>query len=308
MNLQVQFDAMLLHSGGAMMVYGVQVTTKANPTVLRRQLGTELRRMREQAKRTVAWTAEQLGWSESKVSRVETAHIGIRRPDLERLLALYGVSDVERDRLISMAQQARQRAWWEVYGDTLFSSYETYIGFEAEASSIRTFEPTIVPGLLQTAEYAKAVIRVDYPDDPDLVSQRVSVRMARQEILTRDPAAQFWAILDETVLRRPIGGPHVMRRQLMRLVEVSELSMITIQVLPMSVGAHRALAGSFVLLEFPNATEHPLVYCEGMTGGVFRSKPDEVSRYRDSFESLRAASMDPQCSVEFIAAVAQGEK
>ncbi len=284
------------------------MATKANPTVLRRQLGAELRRMREQAKRTVAWTADRLGWSESKVSRVETANIGIRRPDLERLLDLYGAPAAERDRLIALAGQARQRAWWEAYGETLFSSYETYIGFETEASVICTFEPTLVPGLLQTAEYAKAVVQIDYSDDPDLVSQRVSVRMARQEILTRDPAPQLYAILDEAVLRRPIGGPHVMRRQLLRLVEASELAMISIQVLPLSVGAHRALAGSFVLLEFPGDAEHPMVYCEGMTGGVFRSKPDDVSRYQESFEALRAAAMDPERSVELIGAVARGER
>jgi transcriptional regulator with XRE-family HTH domain len=285
------------------------MASKPSPTMLRRQLGAELRRLRDRAQRTVSDVAGELGWSESKLSRIETASTGIRNPDLERLLGVYGVADKERIRLLALSGQARQRAWWEAYGDVLPNAYETYIGFEAEASAILTYEAQVVPGLLQTSEYANAVIQADAVyDDPEVVSQRVAVRKARQAVLTRDPPPTLWAILDEAALRRPIGGPNVLRRQMLRLVEASERPTVTIQVLPFSVGAHRALAGSFIILEFPGEPDPPLVYSEGMTGGVFRSKSEEINSYRMSFEALRAAALPPAESVEFIASAARGNK
>lgn len=276
-----------------------------SPTMLRRQLGAELRRLRERAQRTVADVAGQLGWSESKLSRIETAHIGIRKPDLERLLGVYDLDNPARARLLAVAVRSRQRAWWEAYGDALPDAYETLIDFEAEAGSIFTYESQVVPGLLQTSEYASAVTQAYVLDEPvDFVDQRVQVRMARQAVLTRDPAPELWAILDEAVLRREIGGPDVLRRQALRLMEMSERPTITIQVLPFSVGAHPALNGSFILLEFPNGSEQPLAYSEGITGGVFRNKPEHVSRYRLIFEALRDLSLSPAESLDMIAAVA----
>lgn len=297
---------MLMHADSRDMHYGVQVA--GNPTVLRRQLGAELRRLRDGTGRTVAAAATELGWSESKLSRIETAHIGIRRSDLERLLALYRVSEVDRDRLLALAGQARQRAWWEAYGDSLASAYETFIGFEAEASAIYNFEAQVVPGLLQTAEYARAVTQIEHTTEPDLVGQRVAVRMARQAIMTREPPPRFWAILDEALLRRPIGGTDVMRRQLLRLVEHGERTNITIQVLPFEAGSHRGLTGSFVVLEFAGREENPIVYCDGMTGGVIRSRPEDLRTYFMSFEALRSVSMNPADSMDFIAAIARGER
>jgi len=276
--------------------------------VLRRQLGAELRRLREATGRTAAAAADQLDWSESKLSRIETAHTGIRNADLERLLALYKVSDQERAKLLAIAGQSRQKAWWEAYGDSLPNAYETYIGFEAEATGIFTYQCQVVPGLLQTAEYARAVHQIDHPGDEDLVSQLVTVRMARQALLTREPRPKLWAVIDEAILRRPVGGHDVMRRQLRRLVEAAELSMITIQVLPFEAGAHRALTGSFVVLEFAGSAEQPLVYSEGMTGGVIRSKPEELRAYWMSFEALKTASLSEPESVDFITAVARDEK
>lgn len=281
-----------------------RMVTRPSPTMLRRQLGAELRRLRDQAKRTVADVARDLGWSESKLSRIETAHSGIRNPDLERLLKLYRTQEAERKRLTALAAQARQRAWWEAYGDALPNAYETYIGFEAEATSIFNYQAQLVPGLLQTAEYASAVVQADgVSDNPLVLEQRVAVRMARQAVLTREPPPTLWVILDEAVLRRPIGGKDVLRRQLGRLIEAADRPMITIQVLPFTVGAHRALAGSFVVLEFAGGADESLVYSEGMTGGVFRSRPDELRSYLMSFEALRTAALSPQKSVEFIEAV-----
>jgi hypothetical protein len=273
--------------------------------MLRRQLGAELRRLRDRAMRTVADVAGELDWSESKLSRIETANSGIRRPDLERLLGVYGVADAERSRLLALAGQARQRSWWEAYGDALPDAYETYIGFEAEATSIFTYEAQVVPGLLQTDEYASAIMRAFLAHDrPDVIGQRVAVRMARQAVLTRDPPPTLWAILDEAVLRRQIGGPDVMRRQLQRLVEMSERQVVTLQVLPFNTGAHRALDGSFIMLEFGGSSDHPLAYSEGVTGGVFRSKPEELRTYWMTFEALRNAALNVDKSVEFISAVA----
>lgn len=282
------------------------MAVKPSPTTLRRQLGAELRRLR--ADRTVADVAAEVGWSESKLSRIETAHTGIRPKDLDLLLEAYSVAEDVRVRIRALAGQSRQRAWWEAYGDVLPTAYETYIGFEAEATGIFTYEAQIVPGLLQTAEYASAVIQADgvYEED-EVHSQRVAVRMARQAVLTREPPPKLSVILDEAVLRRQVGGPDVMRRQLSSLAEANDRKMITVQVLPFAVGAHRALAGSFVILEFTGDSDHPLVYSEGMTGGVFRSRPEELRSYWMSFEALRAAALNPRQSAAFINAAAHGD-
>lgn len=281
---------------------------KSNPTVLRRQLGAELRRLRELSGRTVANAAEAVGFSESKLSRIETAHSTIRNTDLDRLLALYDSSEAERTRLLALAGQSRQRAWWEAYGDSLPNAYEAFIGFESEATAIFNFECQVVPGLLQTAEYAYAVTQIDHKEEPDLVNQRVSVRMARQAVLTREPPPRLWVILDESILRRQIGGQDLMRRQLLRVVEAAELAMITVQVLPFEVGVHRGLTGSFTVLEFAGSAEQPLVYCEGMTGGVIRSKPEELRQYWMSFEALKTAALSEADSIAFITGVARGER
>jgi len=269
--------------------------------MLRRQLGAELRRLRERAQRTVAEVAADLGWSESKLSRIETANTSIRSADLQRLLGTYKVTDQENARLAAFANMARQRAWWEGYGDALLDPYKTWLGFEAEAKSIYTYDAIILPGLLQTNEYASAIIRaVSVGERADVVEQRVAVRMARQAVLTRVPPVELISVIDEAVLRRPVGGPDVMRRQLMRLLEVSEQPAITIQVLPFSVGAHRGIDGSFSILEFPTGLDDPLAYCDGMTGGVFRSKSDDLRRYWSSLEALRAVALGPAESTEFI--------
>jgi transcriptional regulator with XRE-family HTH domain len=304
--MQVQNDTAMLHHVPQDYAKVCMMTSKPSPTLLRRQLGAELRRLREAARRTVADVAAGLGWSPSKLSRIETASIGISGADLELLVDEYGVGDKDRSRLLALRGQARQRAWWEAYGDALPDAYETLIGFEAEATAIFTYEAQVVPGLLQTAEYASAVVQADgVYDDPDVINQRVAVRMARQAALTREPPPRLDVVLDEAVLRRPIGGPDLHRRQLLRLLEAAERPEVAIQVLPFDAGAHRALAGSFIILEFAAGSDHPLVYCEGMTGGVFRSKPEELRSYLTSFAALRDAALDPGRSTEFIAALAQ---
>jgi transcriptional regulator with XRE-family HTH domain len=280
------------------------MVSKTSPTLLRRQLGAELRRLREGTHRTVAEIAADLGWSSSKLSRIETASIGISSGDLERLLAGYGVDGRERSRLLALRGQARQRSWWESYGDALPDPYETFIGFESEAAEILAYEAQLVPGLLQTDEYAKAVTESDgVYSDPEVLGQRVAVRMARQAVLAREPPPRLSVILDEAVLRRPVGGWDVLHRQLMRLLETAQRPTVTVQVLPFDVGAHRGLAGSFMILEFAEDAEGPLVYCDGMTGGVLRRKPEEVRSYQTSFAALREAALSPGRSAEFINAL-----
>ncbi len=277
---------------------------KPSPSTLRRQVGAELRRLR--GDRTAADVAATLGWSESKLSRIETAHTGVRPKDLDALLETYGAKPELRARIRAVAAQSRQRGWWEAYGDVLPDAYETYIGFEAEATSIYSYDAQLVPGLLQTAEYAAAVAQaVDVFDDADAVGRRVAVRMARQAVLTRDPPPRLYTVVDEAVLHRPIGGADVMRRQLSRLAEANERPMITVQVLPFTAGAHRGLDGAFAILEFAGGADQPLVYSDTMTGGVFSNKPEDLRSYWMSFEALRAAALSPADSVGFIAAMAR---
>jgi transcriptional regulator with XRE-family HTH domain len=269
--------------------------------MLRRQLGAELRRLRERAQRTVAEVAAELGWSESKLSRIETANTSIRSADLQRLLGLYKVPEQDRSRLSAFANMARQRAWWEGYGDALLDPYKTLLGFESEAKAIYAYDAVLLHGLLQTNEYASAIIRaVSVGERADVIEQRVAVRMARQAVLTRDPPVELYVVIDEAVLRRPVGGASVMRRQLRRLVEVSEQPAITLQVLPFAVGAHRGVDGAFSILEFPTGTDDPLVYADGMTGGVFRSKSDDVRRYWAGLDSIRTNALDTRKSIKFI--------
>jgi transcriptional regulator with XRE-family HTH domain len=272
--------------------------------MLRRQLGAELRRLREQTGRTCADVAGELSWSESKLSRIETAHSGISNRDLDRLLRVYGLAEPVQVRLRALVTQSRQRAWWEAYGDVLPDAYETYIGFEAEARQLSTYQSLVVPGLLQTDEYAQAVIKADATsDDPNLVAQRVSVRLARSAVLTREPPLQLQVVLDEAALRRPIGSPGVMRRQLLWLTEAGKRPNVVLQVLPFSAGAHRGLAGSFTILSFPNDADTPVVYSEGMTGGVFRTRSEDLRSYAEAFEALQAAAFEPRLSAEFLIAV-----
>jgi len=281
-----------------------------SPTMLRRHVAAELRRLREHAHRSVADVAGDLGWSESKLSRIETANTGVRNSDLERLLMLYGVEDSERSRLLALAAQARQRGWWEAYGDALPDAYTTYIGFEAEARSIFAYQAQVVYGLLQTAEYASAIMHsTEFFDRPDVIGQRVAVRMARQAVLTREPPIELRVILDEAALRRSIGGPDVLRRQLRRLVEAGERPNTSIQVLTFAVGAHRAHEGSFTLLEFgeDEGADSPMVYCPGLTGGVIRSRPRELRMYWACFEALRSSALSVERSIEFITELANSE-
>jgi hypothetical protein len=243
-------------------------------------------------RRTLAEVVGRLGWSESKLSRIEGGKLNISPPDLERLIVVYSATDADRARVAALADQQRRPPWWEPYADALTDPYEAYIAAEARATTIMNYEAQVVPGLLQTAEYAFAVIRADSTlHDPESINQRVQVRMARKAVLIREPQPQLRVVLDEAVLARPIGGVDVFKRQMLSLLEASERPNVDIRVLPFGVGAHHALAGSFTILGFSDGS-HALTYSEDLTGGVVRDDPMDVEAYNGSFSSISTAALN----------------
>jgi hypothetical protein len=256
--------------------------------------------------RTIAEVVGLLGWSESKLSRIEGGKLNISRPDLERLIAEYATTDQDRARLAALTDQQRRSAWWEPYTEALTDPYEAYIAAEAQAIAIMEYEAQIVPGLLQTAEYAFAVVQADSTlRDPESINQRVQVRMARKAVLIREPRPRLRVVLDEAVLARPIGGVELFRRQLASLLEASERPNVDLSVLPFAVGAHHALSGSFTILEFPEGSPS-LTYSEGLTGGVLRSDPADVRAYYESFSSISALALNHEDSRALIKNVIGG--
>jgi hypothetical protein len=273
----------------------------ARPTsTARRELGNELRRLR--GDRRGADVATALGWSESKLSRIETAHTGISEADLDRLLTAYGVRVEDRGRLRDLARNGRVRAWWTPYRSSMPDPYDEYLALEAEAVLISEWEAQMVPGLLQTDEYARAVIEVGADvEDTETIQRRLALRMARQAVLTRDPPPTLRIILDEAVLHRVVGGPGVLHRQLGRLAEASRRPGVELLILPFSAGAHAGQAESFMVLEFESGTRAPVVHIEGLTGGLFRVKPGEVEVYQDALDDLRERALAAEESRTVIA-------
>jgi transcriptional regulator with XRE-family HTH domain len=275
-----------------------------SPTVRGRRLRYELRRLRDQAGLTRDETARRLDWSGSKISRIETGQSRAQTGDVRDMLDVYGVHGEEADALVQLAREARKRGWWTAYNDVFTG---TYIGLEAEASAMRTYEPQIIPGLLETEDYTRALIRSALVRaDPEEIERRVQARMARQEILTRPDAPEIWAVLDEPVIRRPVGGAAVMKAQLRRLIETAEApnSKITLQVLPLTVGSHPGLSGPFVILDFPSAEDEPVIYLETATDGLYLEETAEIDRYTLMFDHLRASALSADESAAFIARTA----
>jgi transcriptional regulator with XRE-family HTH domain len=273
--------------------YGVRV---ARPTsTARRELGDELRRLR--GDRRGAAVARVLGWSESKLSRIETARTGITEPDLERLLASYNARPEDRNRLHNLARRGRGRVWWTPYRSSVPAPYDEYVALEAEAVAMSEWETQIVPGLLQTDEYARAVIEVGADiGDPDTAHRRLALRMARQTVLVREPPPSLTVILDEAVLHRQVGGADVLRRQLRRLHEASLRPGVELLVLPFSAGAHAALSESFMILDFAPEARGAVVHSEGLTGGFFHLKGDEIQVFREAFDDVRRRALSVEAS------------
>jgi transcriptional regulator with XRE-family HTH domain len=278
------------------------------PTVLRRLLGAQLRRLREGkgiSRESAGYTIRASG---SKISRLELGRVGFKERDVSDLLTLYGVAD-EHDRaaLLSLAREANTPGWWHRYGDILPGWFETYVGLEEAAELIRTFEIQFIPGLLQTADYARAVMAVGHSAAPDEeIERRVNLRMTRQKLLTRaDKAPRLWAVVDEAALRRPIGGAEVMRAQIERLIEATHQPNVTLQVLPFAVGGHAAEGGAFTILRFPEPDLPDAVYVEQLTSALYLDKREDVDRYMEAMERLCIESEPPGRSVEILSGILQ---
>jgi len=278
-----------------------------SPTVRRKRLSTELRRLRERAGLTCEEVGQRLECSGTRISRMETGRIGARPGDVRELLDLYGVTGADLDSLVQLARDARRKGWWHAYGRVLPPWFEGYIGLESEAAGLRDFQPMVVPGLLQTEGYARAVLRAaPYAARSEDIDRQVALRLERQAVLDRPSPPQVWAVLSESALRVQVGGPAVMRAQLRRLAEAAGRPNLTLQVLPFSTAAHAQAISPFIMLEFPDPADPAVVYVEHLTGSLFLEDEDEVRRYRVVFDHLRAEALGTGHTAQLIARVAAG--
>ena len=266
------------------------------PTVLRMLLGAHLRRLRE----AQGVSREDAGWeiraSESKISRMELGRVSFKERDVEDLLTLYGQVDTdERERLLALARQANTPGWWHRYGDVLPNWFQSYLGLEAAASLIRTYEVQFVPGLLQTADYARSVVLLGHGRaKAEEIERRVDLRMRRQKILDRPDAVQLWAVIDEAVLRRPVGSRSTMRGQIQALIDATQRQSVHLQVLPFQVGGHSAAGGAFSILRFPDQELPDIVYVEQLSSALYLDKRDDVELYVDAMERLCVEADQPE--------------
>lgn len=274
---------------------------RVSPTIRRRELGARLRTLRTKRGWTVDQAAERLRFSPSKVSRLETGQRGVSPPDIHALCDLYEVSDEVREQLTELAKEGKQQAWWQSRG----VPYSTYVGLEADAASIRDFGLAVIPGLLQTAEYARAVLQATLSEfEADVIEQLVTARMDRQRILTSEQAPQYQAVIDEAVIRRMPGDPGVMKDQLDRLVQASELGTVSIRIIPFNAGLLPSSNNKFIILSFREPTVPTAVYIELLTGEMFVERPDEVAVYEATFEQMLAMSIDEDQTREMISSLA----
>ncbi|GAB1643656.1 helix-turn-helix domain-containing protein [Krasilnikovia sp. MM14-A1259] len=267
---------------------GREEAPQSGPTVLRILLGAQLRRLREGRGISREDAGYEIRASGSKISRMELGRVSFKERDVADLLTMYGVTDTkERDALLGLARQANNPGWWHHYSDVLPNWFQAYLGLEAAASLIRTYEIQFVPGLLQTPEYARAVILLGHAGASTAeIDRRVALRNQRQQILTRSNPPQLWAVIDEAVLRRPIGGVEVMRRQIEALIEASKLSSVRLQILPFHAGGHAAAGGPFAILRFPEPELPDVVYVEQLTSGIYLDKRDDVDHYAMAMERV----------------------
>lgn len=276
------------------------MTKPIQPTIVGRGLAGELRELRQNKKLSVRAVAAQLDWQASKLSRMETGHQGIRPEDVASLLVIYGVTGADRKRLLGMAERSGEPNWWEVVGGLPVES-RTLIQLESEAIAIVDFEPLLIPGLLQTADYTRALMKCGGVSATDAQS-RVAARLGRQAILTGDDPPTLHAIMDEGVLRRVLGSSWVMARQLRHLVDAASRPNITIQVISQSLGGHNGLDGAFMLLDFPR--NRPVVHLEHKISGLFLEEPDQVTFLRREMDRLTEVALSAADSIELVATIA----
>jgi transcriptional regulator with XRE-family HTH domain len=275
------------------------------PTVLRMMLGSQLRRFRETAGVTPEQAAYEIRASRSKISRMEHGRVGFKARDVDDLLTLYGVHDEQiRTRMLAFAQQASTPGWWSKYDDVLPDWFEAFLGLEGAASVIRTFELQFVYGLFQTEDYARAVTLLgNKTASAEEIDRRVSVRLKRQAVLAGPDPPQVWSVMDEAVLRRPVGGRTVMRAQLAHLIEVASQPRVTIQVVPFARGGHAAAGGSFTVLRFAEPEVPDIVYIEQLTSALYLDSREDVDHYLEVMNELSTEALAPARSAALLAEV-----
>jgi hypothetical protein len=283
---------------------GESAADAPGPTVARMILGIQLHRMREAAGISPDQAGYEIRASRSKISRMENGQVRFKERDVTDLLTLYGVTDARtRNGLVELAKQANTPGWWSKYGDVMADWFELYLGLETAASVIRTFELQFVHGLFQTEDYARAVTLLGHTAAPaDEIDRRVNMRLKRQDLLN-SPKPQVWSVLDEGALRRPVGGPAVMRAQLKRLIEVAELRQVTIQVVPFARGGHAAAGGSFTVLRFGEPDVPDVVYIEQLTSALYLDKREDVDHYMEVMNHLSTEALTPVQSMRFLAEI-----
>ncbi len=279
----------------------ISVQPGSGPTVLRILLGTQLRRLREAKGITREEAGYKIRASGSKISRMELGRVSFKERDVVDLLEMYGVDGEEQASLVALAREANSPGWWHKYSDVLPEWFQVYVGLEEAASLIRLYEVQFVPGLLQTPEYARAVISLGLPGaPPEEIERRLSLRLTRQELLNKAGGPRLWAVVDEAALRRPIGGKEVMKAQLERLVEVAREPSITLQVVPFRSGGHAAEAGAFTIMRFPEPDLPDIVYLEQLTSALYLDKREDVETYTEVMERLSVESESPERTIDVL--------
>ncbi|MGW6742272.1 helix-turn-helix domain-containing protein [Streptomyces sp. NPDC055025] len=279
------------------------------PAVRRRRLGEELRGLRQRAGLTSGETARLLGWHQSKVSRIETGASGVKDEDLAGLLDALGITDPQLRALLGALAGITDGGpgWWKAYGGVIPPRYQDFISLESQASTARTLETSVVPGLLQTRGYAHAVTRAALDGLPaTTVDSLVEVRLARQEVLHSATPLELHAVLDEAVLRREVGGPAVMRGQLHRLCELARLPQVCLQVLPFTAGGYVGLTGPFVIFSFPRISDLDLVVLDHLTNSLYLERKEDLEAYRAAFRTMQAHALSPEESLDLIAGIGDG--
>ena len=274
---------------------------RRSPTVRERRLARSLRQLREGAGLTIEEVAEKLEISASTVSRMETAQVGVRPRDLGFLLDMYEVSGPEREQLLQIARERRQQRWWQEYADL---PNIAVAGLEAEASTIWQYSTQLVPGLLQTEAYARAVLEAIRLDaEPGDIERRLELRLHRQTVLTSENPPEYWVVLDEAVARRQVGGPVVMAQQLQHLIEAAKQPKVTLQVLPFSSGQHAGMDGEFTILHYGESADPDVVYIENTGGDMYLEEREVTRRYSKLFDHLRAAAQNPGESIRTLGSI-----
>ncbi|MFI7610803.1 XRE family transcriptional regulator [Nonomuraea terrae] len=278
----------------------------SGPTALRILLGSQLRKLREAKNVTREEAGHLIRGSESKISRMELGRVGFKERDVEDLLTLYGVVDQQaRAAVLDLVATANEPGWWHRFNDVLPTWFQAYVGLEEAAARIRTYEVQFVPGLLQTKEYARAVVTAGAAGiGAEEIARRVDLRLERQRIFDRPDGPVFWAVIDEAALRRPIGGVEVMRAQLEHLIDLMRQHNITIQIMPFSYGGHSAEGGAFSILRFPDADLPDVVYVEQLASALYLDKREDVDRYSEVMERLCAVSTTPDETIELLRTIA----